>query len=139
MEGNLSVNPAPGTQLAITGNIGESVAGQALTLTGSGELILAGANTYTDGTTIDYGTLVVTSSAALPAGHSLVVGAGGTFVFDPSVTAAPLGLVASLESAAPLSVSSAGGLAAVPEPAGLALLATALASAAVAWRFRRRK
>ncbi len=47
-------------------------------------LTLSGSDTYTGGTTIDDGTLYVASSAALPSGTCLIVGAGGTFNFDPA-------------------------------------------------------
>ena len=83
---------------------------------GPGTLILSGTDTYTGGTDVAAGTLAVKTSPALPAGTSLTVGAGGTFIFDPSFTGSPVtgGAV------------SAGGVAAVPEPGTLALLAAGL-------------
>ena len=51
---------------------------------GTGTLILSGSNTYGGGTNVDAGTLTITSNFALPDGTSLSVGAGSTFVFDPS-------------------------------------------------------
>jgi uncharacterized repeat protein (TIGR01451 family) len=59
----------------------------ALVKTGSGTVSLDGTNTYRGGTVVSAGTLIVTSSDAIPAGTSLTVGAGGVFVFDPSQAA----------------------------------------------------
>ncbi len=56
---------------------------------GPGTLILSGSNHYIGGTTVNAGTLCVTSSNALADGTVLSVGAGGTFVFDPSMSFAP--------------------------------------------------
>jgi len=100
--------------------------GGSLIKQGTGMLVLSGSNTYTGSTTIDAGTLVATSNAALPAGTSLTVAAGGTFVFDPSVTGAPV------------AGSAASGAAAVPEPGTLVLLAATVLGAGVYRRFRRR-
>jgi hypothetical protein len=65
-------------------------------------------NDYTGGTTVDAGTLTVAAKGAIPDGTSLIVGAGGTFVFDPSAGGGPAG--------AACGEASRGGLAAVPEP-----------------------
>ena len=56
----------------------------ALSLTGSGTLILSGTNSYSGGTIVSDGTLVLTSNSAISDGTSLTVGAGATFIFDPS-------------------------------------------------------
>jgi len=77
----------------------------------SGTLILSGSDSYTGGTTVNAGTLIVASSTALPDGTSLTVGAGGTFIFDPSMTGAP-------------AVASA--ISPVPEPSTLALFGFAV-------------
>jgi autotransporter-associated beta strand protein len=61
--------------------------GGGLIITGSGTVNLSGTNTYTGGTTVSAGTLIVNAAGALPDGTSLTVGAGGTFIFDPSQSA----------------------------------------------------
>ncbi len=98
-----------------------------LAITGDGTLLLSGTdNTYSGGTVVESGTLIVNNCGALPDGSSLTVGAGGTFIFDPSVAAAPAVPSANTQH-----------IAAVPEPGTLALLAAALAlRIGVAWRRR---
>ena len=120
---SLAVVASAGTTLDISGAIGQSAAGAALSLVGDGTLILGGSDSFTGGTTVSGGTLIALTSAALPDGTSLTVGAGGTLDFDPMASAAPL-----LSGAA----ASAGSMTAVPEPSALALLAAALFAAAAA-------
>jgi fibronectin-binding autotransporter adhesin len=93
----------------------------------SGTLVLGGANTYSGGTDVNAGTLVIDSTSALPDGSSLFVGQGASsdFTFAPVAGG----------GASPAAVSA--GFAAVPEPGTLALLAAAV-GAAVVCRFRRR-
>ena len=117
-----------GDSALISGNMVDSVGGAALLKTGAGELILSGSDAYTGGTTVEGGVLMITTAAALPTGSSLAVGAGGTFIFDPTATAAP---VVAAGSAAPA------GVAAVPEPGALALLAVAAMVGCGIWRRRR--
>jgi len=88
-----------------------------LIITGPGSVTLSGTNTYTGGTTVSSGTLLINAASALPGGTSLTVGAGGTFVFDPSqsassVSAAGLaspapGIAASSETSAPIDAARA--------------------------------
>jgi len=88
----------------------------------AGNLVLSGNDSYTGGTTVNAGTLIATSSTALPDGTSLTVGAGGTFIFDPTQAGAPA-------IASPISP--------VPEPATPALLGVgAIGLLAFAWRRR---
>ena len=56
-----------------------------LDMAGSGVLVLDGNNAYSGGTTVLCGLFVVPNANALPCGTSLTVGAGGIFIFDPSV------------------------------------------------------
>jgi len=65
--------------------------------------------------------LVVTNSNAFPSGTTLIAGAGGTFIFDPSSAGSPV-----MNSAA----------AAVPEPGTLVLL---IAGAALLAMYRKRR
>ena len=113
---------AHGTELALEGPISGP---GALALHGGGTLILSGTNNYSGGTYVETGTLDVVSRSSLPSGESLTVGAGGVLVFDPTIAAAPLG------------GSAAAGLAAVPEPGTLALLAAALAVGCGLWQRRK--
>ena len=75
----------PGVTATVSANI---VGPNSLTETGSGTLIVGGDNSYTGGTNVLGGTLIVSSASALPYGSSLTVGAGGTFIFDPTAAAA---------------------------------------------------
>ncbi len=123
----LTVSPASGCITSFSGTIINGVGAVALALSGpaGGGLIVSGSDSYTGGTTVSGDTLWVTS--ALPAGTSLAVGAGGTFVFDPA--AAPsLGSASAVESSA-LAVTP------VPEPGTAVLLLVALCSAAACRRF----
>ena len=63
---------------------------QTLLKTGDGILELSGTDSYTGGTAVADGTLDLFSPAALPDKSNLIVGAGGTFLFDPTIDAAPL-------------------------------------------------
>jgi len=113
-----SGNLAFGNSSSITGSY-------SLTMSGTGgTLIFSGTDSYSGGTNVNAGMLIVTSSTALPSGSSLIVGAGGTFIFDPSMAASPV------------MVSS--GAAAVPEPSTSFLLGIgAVGLVAYGWRRRR--
>ena len=91
LAGALSIVPTTGTTLNVTGNISEmAMGGGRLSLDGPGTLILGGSDgSYTGGTSVTAGTLIATSSSSLAGWTNLTVAAGGTFLFDPSVTAAP--------------------------------------------------
>ncbi len=97
--------------------------GYSLTMNGTGgTLILSGSDTYSGGTNIDAGRLIITNNAALPDGSSLTVGSGGTLIFDPS-----------LAGAATVSTLSA-----VPEPGSVLVLGVgAIGLLAYARRWRR--
>ena len=113
--------PAGGT-LLLSGAIGGS---GGLTKTGLGLLVLSTSNSFTGGTTVDAGTLELLSSSALPAGTRLIVGKGGTVIFNPAVAG---------ESATNSAVAPA-----VPEPGTLVLLIAAAAALLVMYGRRRCK
>jgi autotransporter-associated beta strand protein len=72
--------------LDITGNIGGT---GGLTMSGVGTLQLYGSNTYSGGTTVHSGTLLVSSTGALPAGKPVSVAAGGTLEINNLATTNP--------------------------------------------------
>ena len=97
---------------------------------GGGQLILSGSDSYGGGTTVSAGTLIVNNGTAITDQTALIVGAGGTFVFDPSVSGAAA-------AEAPQPIAGASPVESVPEPGALALLSLAALMAAGAWRRRR--
>ncbi len=127
--------------------------------TGSGVLTLTGTNTYSGGTTVASGTLQVLDAGALPDG-GLIVGAGGTFSFDPNsdlqspVTAESLDIyatgggslgssdptispVSALDSPALVAATAQPGLNSVPEP-GTLLLVLAAGGGGLLWAICRK-
>jgi len=112
------------SELKIQANVGESGLLQSLTKLGSGTLVLSGTNSYTGGTIVNEGILAVTDSHALPDNQSLIVGAGGTLIFDPSFSGSPV-------AASPVSSLAASP---VPEPSTLALLFAGLVVGLGVWR-----
>ena len=67
--------------LTVSGSIGDGTFGYYLNKTGSGELILSGASTYSGGTIVSAGTLQLGVTNALLSTGALTV--NGTGVFDP--------------------------------------------------------
>jgi autotransporter-associated beta strand protein len=96
---------------------------------GTGTLTLSGSNTYSGGTTVSSGILVLESSAAIPGGSLLLVGTAGSVVLGESGymelglisggAGSGLGPLAGPQTPAPVN--------SVPEPGTLALLAAGLA------------
>ena len=68
--GNRTINTAVGN-VTIAGDIGQSGGGLGITKTGSGTLVLSGADTYGGGTAVNEGTLVATSRRRLACWHKL--------------------------------------------------------------------
>jgi autotransporter-associated beta strand protein len=95
-----------------------------LVLSGGGTLVLADSNTYTGGTDVENGRLILASKAALEAGSSLTIGAGATSISGDS---APMAAPQTSAVVAP-----------VPEPSALALLLAGLVVGFGAWRSRKR-
>jgi autotransporter-associated beta strand protein len=102
-----------------------------LLMTGGGELILTGSNSYTGGTSVVNGLLVAESSAAIPSGSLLSIGAGGSVILgDPGYS--ELGMIGGAGPLQPAdSVQPLGSpvVTATPEPGTLGLLA----AGAFAW------
>ena len=125
---SMSVTNSPGFHATIPGSISGT---GSLTLVGGGELILSGTNTYTGGTFVDDGTLVINSANSLPSGSSLTVGAGGTMIFDSSFTGSPV--VSNSYESRPSSNTES-----VPEPSTIALLISGLIAGGL-FLFRKQK
>ena len=128
LSSNSSFAPVAGSQLTLSGAIGGT---GALLLSDAGALILSASNSYTGGTDVDFGTLYITNASALTDGTSLTVGAGGTFIFDSTVSGSPS------ETTYDRTVSDSV-IAPVPEPGTLVLLAAAFWSATACYRFSKR-
>ena len=126
--GNLLVAASSSGLLALSGSVSDD-GGRSLTLTGdgSGQLVLGGVNSYTGGTYVEQGTLVANDNGAIPDQSGLIVGAGGTFLFDPTVTGSALA-----------GASHDSMVSTVPEPGTIVLLLAALWSAAIYRRFSKR-
>jgi autotransporter-associated beta strand protein len=120
LDSDVALLPAAGSQLTLSGGI--AGAGQSLLVDAPGTIVLEGANSYTGGTIVSAGTLIVDDSTALASGTSLTVGADAATLFGPPVgqadvpAAAPaMAKPAPASSAAPAAKSAAmPGLAAAP-------------------------
>jgi autotransporter-associated beta strand protein len=76
-----------------------------LTVDDQGTVVLTGTNSYTGDTTVSAGTLLLTVPSAIAATTNLTVGAGGTFIFDPSVDVTSTAVVPKAPPAVTSSVS----------------------------------
>ncbi len=109
----LTVSPT-GTSSTFSGTIrGGGVLGTVAFVLSGGTETLSGINTYTGGTTVAAGMLIVTTPAALPDGGNLSIGAAGTTIFASPVMTSPVIVFPQTGEASPV---------AVPEPETLALL-----------------
>jgi autotransporter-associated beta strand protein len=68
---------------------------------GGGAVVLAGANSYSGGTTVSAGTLQLTSPNALPVGGTLTIGAGATVVLASGLSAGAESMAAAIAVAGP--------------------------------------
>jgi fibronectin-binding autotransporter adhesin len=108
----LTLAPTAGTDsLAVTGQV---VGGGTLATSGDGTVLLSGTNSFTGGTEVESGTLVIQNNEALVDGSSLTVGSASAF--QAPVVPAP----------APV--------AAVPEPGTMTLLVAAAVAGLGLWR-----
>ena len=103
---------------------------------GPGTLTLAGSNSYAGGTTIRDGALLVLSPQSLADG-ALIIGAGGSFIFDPTASSQSTGGPATpaIGGSGPGGASFPSPVNAVPEPGTIVLLLAALGSAGIYQRF----
>ncbi|MGA2257487.1 MAG: hypothetical protein ABSG53_22740, partial [Thermoguttaceae bacterium] len=122
---DLNVAAAPGTSLTISGAINESGGSHALTFSGGGTLTLSGIE-FTRRIVVSSGTLVAASIGSLPGGSSLVIGEGGTFIFDPTASASNVTAALATMPA----INSAGVVLATAEVSGHDLLVSAAAISA---------
>jgi autotransporter-associated beta strand protein len=113
IESNLSVSAATASVLTIAGAISDSGSHSSLTFNGPGKLILSGTNSYSGGTFVESGKVVVTNRAALLDGSNLTI--GNSAAFAPVV---PAGSSDGTQNAAAAPSP-------VPEPSTLAILAVA--------------
>jgi autotransporter-associated beta strand protein len=102
-----------------------SGSGMALMKTGTGTLVLSGTNTYSGGTIVAAGKLMVTKPYAILDGSNLTIGANALTVFGAPTVGAP-------------AVSGDSAPQPVPEPGALAILAALLFGAGT-WRIARKK
>jgi autotransporter-associated beta strand protein len=97
--------------------------------TGTGSLTLTGTDTYTGGTWVNRGKLIVANQAAIASGSNLYIGNTGLLsLFPEEVVPSPVAGTTADPQAAPV--------AAVPEPGTLALLAAAAIVAATRNRIK---
>ena len=116
----LSVSTSAGSVLTIGQAIGESGGSQSLSLSGNGELILSGTDTYTGGTDVSGGTLEIVAGSALAGGGSVTISGGGALVFGSGP-----GSGSPLAASSPIGSDVVASTSAVPEPAALVLLLVA--------------
>jgi uncharacterized repeat protein (TIGR03803 family)/autotransporter-associated beta strand protein len=117
---NLNVNISTSAALTIGGPISESGGSRSLSLGGGGTLVLSGTNSFSGGTFVTGGKLIVTGPYSLLDGTNLTVGNSGVF---------PAPIIANDATRTDSSAT------AVPEPDAFLLLAAAI-SALLCWRAR---
>jgi autotransporter-associated beta strand protein len=103
--GSCALNAASGN-LTVAGPISESGGSFGITINGADTVTLIAADTYTGGTFVSNGLLVVENSAAIPNGSLLSVGPGGSVVLGDPGASEPLAL-AQAPGAGPLQAAVA--------------------------------
>jgi autotransporter-associated beta strand protein len=120
-----SVYVDPNVTLSVGLTVGNPQTGTTtLTKSGGGTLVLSGTNTYSGGTDVQSGILIVTNAAGLESGTSLTVGTSADSIF-----AAPV----------PSEVVGSAATTLVPEPGALALIGAAVSAAAIYRSLRSRR
>ncbi len=112
---NLNVSATTGSALTIAGGISESGTGTSVSVSGGGELILSGTDTYTGGTNVSAATLAITSAIALSSTGLVTISGGGKLVLGSGA-----GIGALLTASAPISSGAVALSAAAAIPATLA-------------------
>jgi autotransporter-associated beta strand protein len=74
---SLTLNPQTGVSASYSGNITNGATGMTLTKTGNGTQVLSGVNTYTGGTLVSVGTLIVNNTSGSGTGTGNVTVAAG--------------------------------------------------------------
>jgi len=156
LNNNLSVTGSGILAFGLASSISDISGGtSSLTMNGTGKLILSGTDTYAGGTIVNSGTVVQTSRLSLPENHSLTIGAGAKFIYDPGqfvagrIEFAPSSFLTSSDLASPLSsfltspvsagpISMSSPINPVPEPSTLALLVAGVVVGFGVWRRKRK-
>jgi autotransporter-associated beta strand protein len=105
LDSNLTVLPTTDSQLTISGGISGAAA---LAVNDLGTVVLSGVNSYSGGTTVSAGTLIVTSASALATGSNLTIGSAASQFFAPTL---PTAAAAVAPSAAGPTVASGSSIA----------------------------
>jgi autotransporter-associated beta strand protein len=106
---NLSVTASTGGVLTIAETISDSGGtSNSLSVSGGGELILSGTDTYKGGTTVSGGTLAVTAASALSSSGLVTISAGGRLVLGSGSGIGALLTASSPISSGEVALSAAG-------------------------------
>jgi autotransporter-associated beta strand protein len=111
LNSNLSIAPASGTNVTLSGAI--AGAGESLTVNGQGTVLLSGPNSYSGGTVVLSGKLVVTNPSSLLDGSSLTV---GNWMAPAGVVPAPIAKAATAVVSASPAASAASSPASMTTP-----------------------